>query len=76
MKIHRHNSSIQIKNINKYWEFWAFLAETGGYEWADIHFPTNKQMAIGLKRYYKNRKRHLRPNSRFMQVREQMRRVT
>lgn len=72
MKVQK--GQIYLKNEYKYWEFWAFLADVGGYwEWADIHHPTTKQMAIGLKRYHKNRERHLNPNSRFMKMMKQIR---
>lgn len=68
------NGQLCLKNDYKYWEFWAFLADVGGYwKWADIHYPTNKQMAIGFRRYHKNKKRHLNPNSRFMKMRQAIR---
>ena len=68
------NGKIQLKNEYKYWEFWAFLADVGSYwAWANIHYPTTKQMAIGLKRYHKNKKRHLKTNSRFMKMRQEIR---
>jgi hypothetical protein len=64
---------ILLKNEYKYWEFWAFLAELGGYEWANIHGDNHKQAEIGYRRYLKNRERHLNPNSRFMKMRQEIR---
>lgn len=71
----RKNGKIKFSSHYKYWEFYAYMVEhEPSWSWLSLEYATCKEMAIGFRRYKTNKARHERPNSRFSQIYQYLKR--